>query len=132
MCQKYPGPRCTPHVRARLDSARRRFDAAQALFDANPADIRNRQRLDTAKTNSTPDPPNTTQPPVDKRYQCSPRPNTSVKAESHDSETSKTPQHRRFSVMLRELPGRPEALSISQGRERRILFLWSAWKEYQQ
>lgn len=51
MCQKYPGPRCTPHVRARLDGARSRFDAAQTLFDANPADTRNRQRLDTAKTN---------------------------------------------------------------------------------
>lgn len=51
MCQKYPGPRCTPHVRARLDSARRRLDTAQTLFDANPADTRNRQRLDTAKTN---------------------------------------------------------------------------------
>ena len=51
MCQKYPGPRCTPHVRARLDGARRRLDVAQTLFDANPADTRNRQRLDTAKTN---------------------------------------------------------------------------------
>lgn len=51
MCQKYPGPRCTPHVRARLDSARRRHDSAQALFDANPAITRNRQRLDSAKTN---------------------------------------------------------------------------------
>ncbi len=51
MCQKYPGPRCTPHVRARLDSARRRHDSAQALFDANPAITRNRQRLDGAKTN---------------------------------------------------------------------------------
>jgi hypothetical protein len=51
MCQKYPGPRCTPHVRARLDRARRRLDAAQTLFDANPAFTRNRQRLDTAKTN---------------------------------------------------------------------------------
>ena len=51
MCQKYPGPRCTPHVRARLDRARRRLDAAQTLFDANPANTRNRQRLDTAKTN---------------------------------------------------------------------------------
>src|SRR3972149_4998061 len=51
MCQKYPGPRCTPHVRARLDRARSRFDAAQTLFDANPADTRNRQRLDTATTN---------------------------------------------------------------------------------
>ncbi|MEU4060325.1 GIY-YIG nuclease family protein [Rhodococcus qingshengii] len=51
MCQKYPGPRCTPHVRARLDRARRRLDAAQTLFDANPAITRNRQRLDTAKTN---------------------------------------------------------------------------------
>lgn len=51
MCQKYPGARCTPHVRARLDRARRRLDSAQTLFDANPADTRNRQRLDTAKTN---------------------------------------------------------------------------------
>ena len=51
MCQKYPGPRCTPHVRARLDRARRRLDAAQTLFDANPADTRNRQRLDAATTN---------------------------------------------------------------------------------
>ena len=51
MCQKYPGPRCTPHVRARLDSARRRHESAQTLFDANPAATRNRQRLDTAKTN---------------------------------------------------------------------------------
>lgn len=51
MCQKYPGPRCTPHVRARLDSARRRHESAQAVFDENPADTRNRQRLDTAKTN---------------------------------------------------------------------------------
>lgn len=51
MCQKYPGPRCTPHVRARLDRARRRLDAAQTLFDANPADTRNRQRLDIATTN---------------------------------------------------------------------------------
>ena len=51
MCQKYPGPRCTPHVRARLDSARRRHASAQTLFDANPAITRNRQRLDAAKTN---------------------------------------------------------------------------------
>jgi hypothetical protein len=51
MCQKYPGPRCTPHVRARLDKARRRLDAAKTLFDANPADTRNRQRLGTATTN---------------------------------------------------------------------------------
>lgn len=51
MCQKYPGPRCTPHVRARLDSARRRVASAQALFDANPAIVRNRKRLDAAKTN---------------------------------------------------------------------------------
>lgn len=36
MCQKYPGPRCTPHVRARLDRARRRLDAAQTLFEAKP------------------------------------------------------------------------------------------------
>lgn len=50
MCQKYPGPRCTPHVRARLDSARRRHESAQALFDANSAITRNRQRLDAAKT----------------------------------------------------------------------------------
>lgn len=51
MCQKYPGPRCTPHVRARLDSAHRRLGSAQALFDANPAITRNRQRLDSAKAN---------------------------------------------------------------------------------
>lgn len=51
MCQKYPGPRCTPHVRARLDSAHRRLDSAQASFDANPAITRNRQRLDAAKAN---------------------------------------------------------------------------------
>ena len=51
MCQKYPGPRCTPHVRARLDTARRRHESAQAVFDANPAVTRNRQRLETAKTN---------------------------------------------------------------------------------
>ncbi|GAA3134019.1 hypothetical protein GCM10020255_008550 [Rhodococcus baikonurensis] len=51
MCQKYPGPRCTPHVRARLDSAHRRHTSAQALFDANPGITRNRQRLDAAKTN---------------------------------------------------------------------------------
>lgn len=51
MCQKYPGPRCTPHVRARLDSARRRHASAQTLFDANPAITRSRQRLNAAKTN---------------------------------------------------------------------------------
>lgn len=51
MCQKHPGPRCTPHVRARLDSARRRLDSAQALFDENPAITRNRQRLDAARAN---------------------------------------------------------------------------------
>lgn len=51
MCQKYPGPRCTPHVRARLDSARKRLGSAQTLFDANPAITRNRQRLDSAKAN---------------------------------------------------------------------------------
>jgi len=51
MCQKYPGPRCTPHVRARLDRARRRLDAAQRLFDANPAIGRNQERLAAAKTN---------------------------------------------------------------------------------
>ncbi len=46
-----PAPRCTPHVRARLDSAHRRLDSAQASFDANPAITRNRQRLDAAKAN---------------------------------------------------------------------------------
>lgn len=51
MCQKYLGPRCTPHVRARLDRARRRLDAAQTLFDANPADTRNEERLNAATTN---------------------------------------------------------------------------------
>lgn len=48
---EYPGPRCTPHVRARLDSARRRVASAQALFDANPAITRNHQRLVTARAN---------------------------------------------------------------------------------
>ncbi|MGG7104819.1 hypothetical protein [Rhodococcus sp. 24CO] len=51
MCQKYPGPRCTPHVRARLDSAHRRHESAQALFDTNPAITRNQQRLVTARAN---------------------------------------------------------------------------------
>ena len=46
-----PRPPLHPYVRARLDSARRRVDTAQTLFDANPADTRNRQRLDNATTN---------------------------------------------------------------------------------
>lgn len=51
MCQKAPGPRCTPHIRARLDSALRRLEAARAVFDANPAIARSRQRLDAAALN---------------------------------------------------------------------------------
>jgi hypothetical protein len=51
MCQKAPGPRCTPHVRARLDSALRRLAAARAVFEANPALTRSRERLAVAARN---------------------------------------------------------------------------------
>jgi hypothetical protein len=49
MCKPKPGPRCTPHIRARLDNAAARIDSARAAFEKNPSHVRLRQRVAAAE-----------------------------------------------------------------------------------
>ncbi|WP_242484442.1 hypothetical protein [Rhodococcus sp. MS16] len=49
MCKPKPGPRCTPHLRARLDNAGARIDSARAKLDKNPSDARLQRRVAAAE-----------------------------------------------------------------------------------
>lgn len=49
MCKPKPGPRCTPHIRARLDNAAARIDSARAALEKNPSHARLRQRVAAAE-----------------------------------------------------------------------------------
>ncbi|WP_336883047.1 hypothetical protein [Rhodococcus globerulus] len=49
MCKPKPGPRCTPHIRARLDNAAARIDSARAALEKNPNHARLRQRVAAAE-----------------------------------------------------------------------------------
>ncbi|MDV8071139.1 hypothetical protein R4P64_31975 [Rhodococcus sp. IEGM 1366] len=45
MCKPKPGPRCTPHIRARLDNAAARIDSARAMLEENPSHARLQRRV---------------------------------------------------------------------------------------
>ena len=49
MCKPKPGPRCTPHIRKRLDNAAARIDSAHAALKENPNHARLRQRVAAAE-----------------------------------------------------------------------------------
>lgn len=49
MCKPKPGPRCTPHIRKRLDKAAARIDSARAALEENPSHARLRQRVAAAE-----------------------------------------------------------------------------------
>ena len=49
MCKPKPGPRCTPHIRARLDKAAARIDQARAALDENPSHARLQRRVAAAE-----------------------------------------------------------------------------------
>ncbi len=49
MCKPKPGPRCTPHMRARLTKAAIRVDTARARLADSPGHVRLHERLDAAK-----------------------------------------------------------------------------------
>jgi hypothetical protein len=49
MCKPKPGPRCTPHIRKRLDNAAARIDSARAALEKNPGHARLQRRLAAAE-----------------------------------------------------------------------------------
>jgi hypothetical protein len=49
MCKPKPGPRCTPHIRARLDKAAARIDSARAALEVNPGHARLQRRVAAAE-----------------------------------------------------------------------------------
>lgn len=49
MCKPKPGPRCTPHIRKRLDKAAARIDSARAALDENPSHARLQRRVAAAE-----------------------------------------------------------------------------------
>ena len=49
MCKPKPGPRCTPHIRTRLDNAAARIDSARGALEKNPGHARLRQRVAAAE-----------------------------------------------------------------------------------
>ncbi|MGO4205521.1 hypothetical protein AB4Z09_28070 [Rhodococcus sp. TAF43] len=49
MCKPKPGPRCTPHMRERLDKITARLAQARAKRDENPTHARLQRRLDAAE-----------------------------------------------------------------------------------
>lgn len=49
MCKPKPGPRCTPHIRKRLDKAAARIDVARIALDENPAHARLQRRVAAAE-----------------------------------------------------------------------------------
>jgi hypothetical protein len=49
MCKPKPGPRCTPHIRKRLDNANARIDSARAALDENPGHARLQRRVAAAE-----------------------------------------------------------------------------------
>lgn len=49
MCKPKPGPRCTPHIRARLDNAAARIDSARAALNEHPNHARLQRRVAAAE-----------------------------------------------------------------------------------
>ncbi|WP_287164555.1 hypothetical protein [Rhodococcus sp. (in: high G+C Gram-positive bacteria)] len=49
MCKPKPGPRCTPHIRKRLDKAAARIDSARTALDENPSHARLQRRVAAAE-----------------------------------------------------------------------------------
>ncbi|SCC70364.1 MULTISPECIES: hypothetical protein [Rhodococcus] len=49
MCKPKPGPRCTPHIRVRLDSATARIDSARAALNEHPSHARLQRRVAAAE-----------------------------------------------------------------------------------
>ena len=49
MCKPKPGPRCTPHIRARLDNAAARIDLARTKLENNPNHARLQRRVAAAE-----------------------------------------------------------------------------------
>ncbi|PBI91848.1 hypothetical protein BKP42_52670 [Rhodococcus erythropolis] len=49
MCRPKPGPRCTPHIRKRLDKAAARLDSARAGLDQNPTHAGLQRRVAAAE-----------------------------------------------------------------------------------